>query len=130
MLCKMSLTYRIETDYDSDDSDYQTPINIIHIIYEDRITVEASLENHSDVIMWDRIILHIRNDTQCEFGGNGPNGNWASVWVTKSKTVIISVRAANDEDILLRFIVPSEMFLPIAEKIRDELSNVRRGEKD
>ena len=126
-ISKMSLTYRITTEYNgddsSDDSDYGVPKSTIYLTYKDKITVTAILSRHNDPTLWNKIISAIENNDQYQYGGGNNNGIWSSISV-ENETVEIELAVTDEEDdIILNFTVPSNIFLPVALQIRDDLLN-------
>lgn len=125
-MSKMSLTYRIKTEYNSDDSsddsDYGSTKSTIYLTYTDKITVTAILGAHNDPTLWNKIISTIENNDRYHYGV-GDSNIWSSI-IVENETVEIELAVIDeDNDIILNFTVPNNTFLPVALQIRDDLLN-------
>lgn len=130
----MSLKYKTDTEFD-DVWEKGFTWTRIHFIYENTdVTVNISLLGHDDPLKWNDAVLAIEDNSSfhyVEWGYDEQNlRSQANFRIVDGKVIFYSYDKSCSTNMDIIFTISSAMFLPVAIKIRDELLNIRRTEKD
>lgn len=116
----MSLTYTIELKFEVEEGRFigSITLNYVNEDYENNI----SLCDHSDVELWNTLIKHIKNCSHYNYWSG--EKSFSVLEVKDGNFRVCSSVGGNGGDMTTCFKMKSEVFLTIAEKIRDELQTL------
>ena len=112
----MRLTYTIQPEFNDEDFIGTITLTYTNGFYEN----EISLCDHSYVFIWNDLISAIK--TNNKFTVKDGENSSSTIEVKDGKVCIIANVSGSGGDITTTFKVTQEVFLPIAENIRNELT--------